>query len=235
MKWRLWRRRHFLTSPSVAVRNAMPWPLRWLLLALMLGFSASVSLWAFEFGKEIAGLERDTQSQLESLRGEVVELRAALTQARSVALASESLLTAEKAAQEQLQAEIKRLENDNRNLRNDLGFFERLIPSASNEPVAVRGLQLERLGETELKWQVLLIQAMRNAHDFKGVLEIGLSGLVAGKPWSQDIAVQQEVSFRQYLRLEGLLDLPPRTVVKTVTAKVRQGDEVKTVQVLKLP
>jgi hypothetical protein len=42
------------------------------------------------------------------------------------------------------------------------------------------------------------------------------------------------VAFKQYLRLEGLLDLPPQAVVKTITAKVMQGNRVKTVQVLKL-
>ena len=40
MRFRLLRRRLTISAPRVAVRNALPWPLRWLLAALLLGFSA---------------------------------------------------------------------------------------------------------------------------------------------------------------------------------------------------
>ena len=62
----------------------------------------------------------------------------------------------------------------------------------------------------------------------------GSEGTLDGKPWGQNVAARQPVVFKQYLRLEGLLDLPPQAVVKTITAKVMQGDRVKTVQVFKL-
>lgn len=57
MRFRLLRRRLTISAPRVAIRSAMPWPLRWLVLALALGLSAATALWAFEFGKSIAGLE----------------------------------------------------------------------------------------------------------------------------------------------------------------------------------
>ena len=56
MRWKLFRRRLSISAPRVAIRSHMPWPLRWVVLALAFGFSASLALWAFEFGKEIAGL-----------------------------------------------------------------------------------------------------------------------------------------------------------------------------------
>jgi hypothetical protein len=31
----------------MAVRSALPWPFRWLLGALVLGFSGALALWAF--------------------------------------------------------------------------------------------------------------------------------------------------------------------------------------------
>ena len=40
------------------VRSHLPWPLRWVFVALMFGFSAASALWAFEFGQDIAGLDR---------------------------------------------------------------------------------------------------------------------------------------------------------------------------------
>lgn len=234
MRLRLLRRRLTISAPKMAIRSALPWPLRWLLWSLMLGFSAAVAMWAFEFGKEIAGLERDAQQQLNRLRVEVEQLRSELASAQGVAHASESRATTERAAQEALQARMRQLETDNSSLRGDLVFFERLIPAAANEPLAVRGLQGEPLGESGFKWQVLLIQSRRNAPEFQGVLEIGVTGTLDGRPWGLDVAAQRPLVLRQYLRLEGLLDLPPQAVVQTLTAKVRQGDKIKTVQVFKL-
>ena len=46
----------------MSVRSAMPWPIRWILGAVMLGFSAAIGLWAFEFGKGIAGLNLEINS-----------------------------------------------------------------------------------------------------------------------------------------------------------------------------
>jgi hypothetical protein len=34
--------------------SIIPWPIRWMLGATMLGFSAAIAIWAFEFGKTIA-------------------------------------------------------------------------------------------------------------------------------------------------------------------------------------
>ena len=112
-----------------------------LFVALMLGFSAAVALWAFEFGKEIAGLERDARLELQRLRGEVAQLRQERDNAQSFAHTAESLLKAERAAQETLARQVRQLEAANMVLQADLGFFERLLRAGPGEDVAVRGLQ----------------------------------------------------------------------------------------------
>ena len=48
------------------VRSHLPWPLRWAFVALMMGFSAAIALWAFEFGKSIAGIEGHSKEELMS-------------------------------------------------------------------------------------------------------------------------------------------------------------------------
>lgn len=228
MRLRLLRRRLTVSAPRMSVRSAMPWPLRWLLGAVVLGFSGALALWAFEVGKDIAGLDRNAKQELERLRNEVQDLRAHLGRAQSVANTSESLLTAEKAAQEQLVLQIRQLEADNQVLRSDLGFFERLIPGSGSSALAIRGLQVERLMENQLKWQVLMIQAAKNAPDFRGGLEVLVAGTLNGRPWSAAQAPSpQPVLIKGYLRLEGLLDVPEQVVVKTVTARILQDGAVK--------
>lgn len=234
MRWRHWRRRFSLSGTPMTVRSHLPWPLRWLLGALTLGLSAVVMLWSFEFGKEIAGIESGAQEEVVRLRADIAELRLDLIKAQAVASTHENLLTAERAAQEELQQQIRQLEADNRSLRADLGFFERLIPTPSGEVLGVRGLQVERLSAEQLRWQVLLIQAVKQAPDFEGTLELMLTGTLDGKPWSQAVSPPLAVSVRQYLRLEGVVDVPPKAVIKALSAKVMQGGKVKTTQTLKL-
>lgn len=219
----------------MSVRSALPWPLRWVAVAVVLGFSASIALWAFEFGKGIAGLDTNAQEELGKLREEVVSLRADRDKTQSLANTSGSQLTAEKAVQEKMTRQMKQLESDNRSLRDDLGFFEKLLPAAGTESVAIRSLQAELLSETQLKWQLLVIQPVKNAPNFNGKLDLTISGTQAGKPWLMNLpGGAQVLQFKQYRRVEGVLDLPPLTAVKAVTAKVVEGTVVRSVQTFKL-
>ena len=219
----------------MAIRSAVPWPFRWLVAALVLGFSGAMALWAFEFGKDIAGLDRNAKQELAQLREEVVRLRTELAEARTVANTADSLLTTEKVAQEQLLLQIRQLEQDNQALRSDLGFFERLIPGGGSAGLNIRGVQAELLSANQLQWQVLLIQAEKNAPEFRGQLEVSVSGTLAGRPWSAVFNDKpQPVSVQRYLRQEGVVPLPEGVVVKTVTAKVLQGDAVRALQSTRL-
>jgi hypothetical protein len=58
---------------------------------------------------------------------------------------------------------------------------------------------------------------------------------LAGKPWTMSLpGGAQLLQFKQYRRIEGVLDLPPQAVVQTVTAKVIEGTAVRSVQSFKL-
>lgn len=213
------------------MRSAMPWPFRWLLGALVLGFSGALAVWAFEFGKDIAGLDRNAREELVELRREVHSLRTDLSQAQLVANTSDSQLITERAAQAQLMVQIRQLQADNELLRSDLGFFERLIPGSGSDALSIRGLQAERVSDKELKWQVLMIQAAKNAPDFKGTLEVTFSGKLAGKPWSvRQAPAPQPVLIKGYLRMEGVVAVPEQAVVENVTAKILQGNSVRSMQ-----
>ena len=235
LKLRLFRRRLTLSSPRMSVRSAMPWPLRWFGLALVFGFSAAVALWAFEVGKDIAGLDKTSREELSQLRQEAASLREERDRAQSISNTSGGILIAEKAIQDKMASQIKQLQSDNRSLRDDLGFFEKLLPSSATEAVSIRGLQAEVVSETQLRWQVLVIQPVKDAPTFNGKLELTVTGTQGGKAWAMSPpGGPQVLQFKQSSRVEGMLDLPPSTVVKTVTAKVFEGNTVRAVQTFKL-
>jgi len=226
----------------MAVRSALPWPFRWALLAIVFGFCAAIGLWAFEFGKDIAGLERGSkdelvrlQSQISELQSELLKTRDERDQAQSIANTAGTLVTAEKASHEQLMLQFKQIESENRRLKDDLGFFEKLIPASGTGSVSIRGLQAELQNGNVMKWQVLVIQASRNVVEFNGSLDLTFSGLQNGRPWTTNLPTgPQSIKLKQYGRLEGVLELPPQVVVKSVSAKVLEGTTVKATQAIKL-
>jgi hypothetical protein len=226
----------------MAVRSAMPWPFRWVVLAVVFGFCAAIGLWAFEFGKNIAGLDRGTKQELQqtrmalaALQAEVVILNAAREKAQSVANTADTLLTSEKVAQERLVAQNKQLEADNRTLRDDLGFFEKLIPATGAEGLAIRSLQAEVIDARQVKWQVLVIQAQKNPLEFNGRLDLSFTGMLNGKPWTSSLpGGLQAFKVKQYGRLDGVFEVPPQVVIKGLTAKIMDGATTKAVQSIKL-
>ena len=82
MRLKLLLRRLTVSAPRMAVRSALPWPLRWLALAVVAGFCAAIGLWAFEFGKDIAGLDHHSTQQWQTLQAETAALRSQLLQAQ---------------------------------------------------------------------------------------------------------------------------------------------------------
>jgi hypothetical protein len=220
MRWKLLRRRLSVSAPRMIVRSHLPWPLRWAVAALVLGFSAAIALWAFELGKDIAGLDRGSEEELTQLRAEVRQLRGQAEQARSIANTAESLLRTERAAQERLAQQVRQLESEKTALQADLGFFERLLP-ARGEGLQLRGLMAEPLAPGRLRYQLLVMQTGKDVPAFTGRYELLLAGQMEGKPWTQAMpGGSQPLQLRQYARVEGVIEHPPGAVIKSVQARV---------------
>lgn len=222
MRLKLLRRRLSISAPRMIVRSHLPWPLRWAVAALVLGFSAALALWAFEFGKGIAGLDRDAKLELASLRSEVDKLKVDREQAVSVANTADSLLKAEKAAQDRLAQQLRQLEAENLSLKADLGFFERLLPTGAEDGPSIRGLQVQVQENGQLRFQLLVMQSGPKAQaEFSARYAFTLMGTLDGKPWVFPVpGGPHALQLKQYARVEGVIDLPPQAVVKTVQVKL---------------
>lgn len=235
MRLRLLLRRLTVSAPRMAVHSALPWPFRWAMLAVVFGFCAAIALWAFEFGKMIAGVEGPSDERAIRLGIELEKTQKERDEARSIANTSQTLLTAGQAIQEQLIAQNKDLAQEILDLRDDLGFFEKLIPMSGVDSIAVRGLQAEVGDDGRLKWRVLLIQPRKTTVEYKGSLEFKLTGLLAGKPWQlADPEKEVDIRFTQFGRFQGYLDLPAQVLVKTVSVRVMEGTKVKATESVKL-
>lgn len=220
----------------MSVRSHLPWPLRWIMFAIAFGFSAALALWAFEFGKDIAGLDRVGRAELREIRAELEKLREERDKAQVIANVAESLVKSEKTAQERLASQLRSLEAENLSLKGDLGFFERLLPAAGKGEMVVRGLQAEVVGEGQLRYQLLVMQPGRSVQDFKGRYEFTLRGQLDGRAWSvAGAGGGRPLQFKQYQRVDGTLEFPRAAVVQSVQVRVldAQGG-VRTTQELTL-
>jgi len=235
MRWKLFRRRLSISAPRMIVRSHLPWPIRWVVLAVAFGFSAAFALWAFEFGKEIAGLERGAKEELTALKVEMKTLREERERAQSIANTADSLLKAERATQDKLNQQLRQTEAEVLALKADLGFFERLLPAAG-QGLAVRALQAEAVQPGQLRYQLLVMQSGKSPAEFKGRYELQLAGTLDGKPWSfSPQAGPRMLTVKQYARVEGLIDLPQPAVVKTVQVRVLDNNGgVRASQTVKL-
>lgn len=215
------RRRLSVSAPRMIVRSHLPWPVRWAVAALVLGFSAAIATWAFEFGKDIAGLDRDAKAELAKLRNEVAELQAQRDHSQSIGNTAESLLKAERVAQARLVQQLKDIEAENLALKADLGFFERLLPAGASSNISIRGLQAESSEPGHIRFQLLVMQAGKRVPEFQGRYEITLTGTLDGMPWnSTPPEGTKPLQMRQYLRVEGMIDHPAEAVVQTVRVRV---------------
>lgn len=221
MRWRYLRRRLSISAPRMIVRSHLPWPLRWVVVALSLGFSAAIALWAFEFGKDIAGLDRMSKDELVQLRVEAAQLRIDRDKAQGIANTADSLLKAGSVAQDRLAQQVRQIEAENLALKADLGFFQRLLPTAATSGLTVRALQAQLQAPGKLRYQLLVMQNGNVAADFSGRYEVLLSGTLDGRAWSFSLpGGAKPLALRQYARVEGVIEHPEQAVVKTVQVRV---------------
>jgi hypothetical protein len=224
MRWKQFRRRLFGGAPRVIVRRHTPWPLRWALAVLLLGFSAALAVWAFEVGRQYVNLRRGGEvighDDLVKLRGELARLRVERDKAQAIADTADSLLKAERTTQERLAQQLKQAEGEIQSLKADLGFYERLLP-APGEGIAIRGFQVEAAAPGRIQYLLLVTQSGKGRPDFAGRYDLTVTGSIDGKPWSQaSIGGARPLAVRTSARLEGTIDTPVNLVVKLVQVRV---------------
>ena len=123
------KRRFGVNAPRVAVRAHMPWYMRWVALAgvgvVVLGAS-----WAtYHFGSEFAGFRKsEIEGEMKRLNELTTKQSAELVELRQKLAASESQRQIETVTYGDLTKQAKNLSVENATLKDDLAFFQSLLP-----------------------------------------------------------------------------------------------------------
>ncbi|SFC56954.1 hypothetical protein SAMN04515619_109137 [Collimonas sp. OK412] len=240
MKYKLWVRRMSISAPKMTVKSHYPWPLKALFLVLVLGFGGAVAMWIYDLGRDFTGHSpMVSKQQLADLNEKVNALTAERDRFSSTVNAAESRLNIEKAAQEQLGQQIKVLETQNAKLKEDLAFFEGLLPNATgSQGITIQRLTAELLTPTQLRYRMLIMQGGKGAN-FVGNVQLLVTATVAGKstvlifPGANATAAEKTASqldFKYYQRVEAELTLPEGAVVKAIQAKVMEKGQMRAQQ-----
>ncbi|MDO4724900.1 MAG: hypothetical protein Q4A97_09075 [Comamonadaceae bacterium] len=263
MRLRPFPRRIPAASRRLAPRRLLPWPLRLLLLAALLALLYGGLRWGQELlarwreqavaqqqlqrlRQDMQALQRQLQSQAQATQAAVGSALAgqpgdgAAAPSTQEDVGSQALPDALRLASEatiaQLQQRIEQLQAENQRLRDDLGFYENLLPAGEGGALSIRSLDAQRSGDgQQLHWQILLMQPRRDAVPFNGQLHWQIDAQQGGKPWKLPPAQrQQALQFGRYQRLEGHWQLPSDVQVRSVTAIVREGGQERARQTLRL-
>lgn len=240
------RQRFGISAPKVAVRTHVPWYWQTLLLVGVISLSLALAAWMYDVGRRFSGfVDQGADLKIELLASRVRELEGELTKLRQAANSSDSSLQIERSAKERLAHQVAQLEQDNASLKEDLAFFESIVPGseAGDGGLKISRLRIEpEVGTSRYRYRLLImVEGGRSVREFRGNLQFGLKVQQAGKdvmmiyPKEGDpVPAKFRLEIKRFLRTEGVFELPSGVVLRSAEARLIQDGEVRARQALNL-
>jgi hypothetical protein len=228
--------------PRVTVRSALPWPLRagFALLATALAMVAGVVI--YEYGRDFAGPDR---RELVAHNDQLAEQlrQAAAERDRTTALANsyEGELKVQRAAQEQLMQQVRTLEEETTRLKEDLAFYDSLLPAGKGDKgIVIRSFRLQPDEDAQrMRFRLLIQQSGKADRDFVGSVQMEVRFTQNGGNFLYELPETDatperskafDLSFRHYQRLEGAFTLPTGAVAHSVLVRVLAAGQTQAQQ-----
>jgi hypothetical protein len=230
--WRKVRLRFGIAAPRVAVHSPVPWYLRWLGIALLLGISAASAAWIYDAGRRFAGFDRnEIESELAGVRSQLADAEAELEKLRAVANAADSRLAIERTAQQKLAQQIRTLEQDNARLREELGTLDGMLSSDARAGTSLSIYRFKVEPDVlpgEYRYHLLLVTPRaRSEREFNGRLELVVNltedghGAMMTFPEAGDSGAGAfRLAFKYFRRVEGTFRVNPKAKVENVQARI---------------
>jgi len=232
-----------ISAPKMTIKTHLPWPLRAMFLVLVIGLGGALAMWAYDLGRNFAGLNPNAgRDQVASLSDEVKKLSSERDKFSSTAMAAESQLNIERSAQTQLGNQIKTLEAENAKLKEDLSFFQSLLPTnIGAQGITIQRLKAEIVQPNQVHYQLLAMQGEKVPREFVGNLQLSVTVLQGGKSViinfpeqnATDLA-RYRLSFKYYQRVEGVVTLPEGAIIKAIQARVLDRGQMRAQQSVNL-
>lgn len=222
------RQRFGISAPRMTVKTHVAWYWRMLGWIFVLSCSFALAEWIYDAGRRFAGYDRsEAELELSQLRETVSKMAQETAELRASVNASESKLQIERSAQTQLGRQVKTLEDENARLKEDLAFFENLIPGENRDNSLLINRFRAESGALpgEYHYRLLLLQGGRRDKPFQGNLQLLVTLQQDGKDAiialpEEEGAQSYKISFKYFQRVEGTFRVAPKARVKSVQVRV---------------
>ena len=222
-----------ISAPRMAVRAAIPWYWRWLGLIALALIILLLSRAAYDFGKEFAGFDQsEADREVQRLGASNARLQQELALVRGQIAQGERQLQMEHATYADLVKQMKALSEENATLKEDLAFFQTLMPSSGKEDgVATNRFLVQNDALSgEYRYRLLLTQTGKRSKDFQGHLQFSVNLQQDNKKVVMTLPAEDDkenngfnLNFRFYQRIEGAFRVAPNAVVKSMQVRVFEG------------
>jgi len=222
-----------IAAPRMTVRTHVAWYWRWLGMLVFLSLSLALAAWMYDVGRRFAGFDQnELQNEFARLRESMAQLESEAANLRSIANASESRLKIEQTAQAQLAGQVKALEDENNRLKEDLAFFENLVPSERRgEKVSIHRFKVARdVLPGEYRYRLLVLQGGKLDREFHGSLQLVVELQQEGKDATMIIPENGsgsgkafKLNFKYFRRVEGTFRVPAGARVRTIQARILEN------------
>ncbi|CAM5782982.1 DUF6776 family protein [Castellaniella caeni] len=219
---------------------------RWLVRKLKMALAFLVVFVAGAVAMHL-GMHAGDHAKMQALQAQVRDQQASLAQAQAAQAAAQSAADVQAGTQRALQDKVAQLQQQLGQVRDQLAFYEQLIPPGPAGAVAVRAFDVQPEGDF-LHYRVLLSRnAAAGAQPFKGRMRFVALGTSQGKAVKIQLSPPQTpeadqtqaaagaadplaLVFDQFQRSTGVLQLAPGLQVQSVRLEILEGDTVRATQ-----
>lgn len=203
----------------------------WLWMILLVALAAW-SWQVYEFGRQQAGFSVTHRDQLEeSLRTRIAELEQERDALRANAARFERSGQIDRAAADDVQAEVKALQDERAELKREVAFLKSLV-SGGDQKLALADHRLEDLGERTYRFEVTLSKRTDQSGTVSGQVVIALKGRLGDQEKTLDMASLTDgrrsnigIKFKNFQKLRADMKLPdgfePISIEVAVTPEVK--------------
>ena len=225
------RRKFGISAARLSVRPFVPWYVRWAIVFPFILTAAGLVWWAYDSGLEFAGFHRgQAEQELSQLHNQVEALKTENAKLSSQAAAFERQSQIDHAASLETAKQLKSLNDENADLKEDLAFFQSVpLSGRQDAELSIHRLKIEH--DTlpgEYRYRLLLVQsAGQRTREFRGNLQLLVNAQRNGQrevivfpqeKAGKDAAYQ--LNFKYYQRIEHSFQLPPDLSIDSVQVRV---------------
>ncbi len=228
--WRKLRSRVGIRADRVAIRSHVPWYVKAGGYGVAMGIAAAIAWVVVDNSYRITGFNRDeARAQIASLSEENQKLKVAHDAAKSLANERESQLKVEKSSMSELTKNMAQLQEENANIKEDLGFLRNVMSSGSvPEGLGISNFKVEPDAlPNEHRYRLLLTQGGQRKQEFKGKIQLVVRYQLAGQSATLSVPTDAEVraaggelDFRYYQKIDGRFKIPEGAQLKAVQVRV---------------